>query len=257
MLGTFALTKGTCAAGVTGSYFRMLTPGGVLNGPAAGYISNANSTCSRPTYTLLAPGTDGGLVSGAYQPEPAPAFDKAGNALANRIVQPATFFGVHFSVATTATDPQTGAPVPAPSVLANGTQLSGDLRAFGASWNGGHFNQGSPKPNGSSPGLTAGPIGTYDPATNAFTIEWTSLIVGGPFDGFTGQWHLSGEFVAASVPPAATTGSTGTTAASTSVGSGELANTGAGIPVLLATAVLLVVFGSALQIASRRRPDST
>ena len=100
-------------------------------------------------------------------------------------------------------------------------------------------------------------------ATNAFTIEWTSLIVGGPFNGFTGQWHLSGQFVAASASPAATTGSTGpagttgSITASTPVASSELAHTGAGISVLLAMAVSLVVLGSALQLTSRRRPDST
>ena len=36
--------------------------------------------------------------------------------------------------------------------------------------------------------------GTYDPETGAFTLEWTSYIEGGAFNGFTGLWHLEGVF---------------------------------------------------------------
>ena len=41
---------------------------------AGPYFSNSDSTCSDNTYTPLAPGTAGGLVSGNYQPESSPAF---------------------------------------------------------------------------------------------------------------------------------------------------------------------------------------
>jgi hypothetical protein len=44
------------------------------------------------------------------------------------------------------------------------------------------------------PGLTAGPTGTYDSATKKFTLDWTSQIVGGPVNNFTGTWHLEGTF---------------------------------------------------------------
>ena len=64
-----------------------------------------------------------------------------------------------------------------------------------AEWNRQYFNQGSPKPDGSKPGITSPVTGTFDAKTRAFTLEWTSSIVGGPFNGFTGQWHLEGTYV--------------------------------------------------------------
>ena len=36
--------------------------------------------------------------------------------------------------------------------------------------------------------------GPYDAKTGKYTLEWSSAIVGGPFDGFTGVWHLEGAF---------------------------------------------------------------
>src|SRR5438105_2443756 len=82
-----------------------------------------------------------------------------------------------------ATDPQTGTGVSAPRITKDSSgHLGGDLRAFAASWNNQHFNQGAPKPDGSTPGATAGPSGTLDGATSAYTLEWTSQIVGGPFN---------------------------------------------------------------------------
>ena len=35
--------------------------------------------------------------------------------------------------------------------------------------------------------------GTYNAKTHAFVMTWTSLISGGPFNGFTGYWHLTGK----------------------------------------------------------------
>ncbi|SIJ25377.1 Uncharacterised protein [Mycobacteroides abscessus subsp. abscessus] len=106
--------------------------------------------------------------------------------------------------------------------LANGDSsdsISADLSAWAASWNRQEFNQGAPKPkakeqaqipgearakqvwefvagrwvghdsvDGESPKAT----GTYDKDTKKFTLDWTSLIVGGPFNSFTGVWHLEG-----------------------------------------------------------------
>lgn len=70
-------------------------------------------------------------------------------------------------------------------------------RAVGAFYGGELFNQGSPKPDGSMPGLTAGPAGIIDPDTGAFVVEWTSPIFGGPFKEFTGVWPLEGTFAPA------------------------------------------------------------
>lgn len=203
LVGTFRLDPGAqSAAGapVTGSYFRMLQPGGsVAAGP---YLANANSSLPDQTYTPFRAGTDGGLVTGTDQSQPIPGFDANGGSLSNRIIQPTPFYGVNFGVSTNATDLQTGTAtsVPAISVDSSGN-LSGDLDAFDASWNNQQFNQGSPKPDGSHPGLTGDPTGSYDANTGSYTLDWSSQIVGGPFNNFTGIWHFTGTFVPASTLP--------------------------------------------------------
>lgn len=193
--GTFALQAGACAGGaVSGSYFRMILHSGSPSGP---FLDNSSSACSNQSYTLLAAGTDGGLVTGAYQAQPSPAFDGNGNGRANRITKPTRFYGVDFAASTNPVDPQTRRDVPAPVVTAEGSALTADLRAFTVSWNSQQFNQGTPKPDGSLPGNTRRATGTYDARTGAFTLQWTSQIQGGPFDGFTGLWHLTGRFTPA------------------------------------------------------------
>lgn len=191
--GTFRVTAGSCAGATrSGSFFRMVQPGGtVAGGP---FVENADSPCADKTYTPLSPGTDGGLVSGRHQPQPSAPFDGAGNGTARRIVAPAKFFGVNFAVATNPTDPQTGTKVAAPVLRRDGARLSGDLRAVGVAWNRQHFNQGAPKPDGSTPGATMLPGGTIDAGSKAYRLDWASTIVGGPFNNFTGAWHLEGTF---------------------------------------------------------------
>lgn len=219
LVGTFATAPGSCGAGTaTGSYFRMILPSG---GPAGPFLGNNNSSCSDKTYTLLTPGRAGGLVTGSYQPQPSPAFDSGGNALAGQITEPTEFYGVEFSTSTNPVDPQTGEPVGVPAVTVSGSTLSGDLRSFAASWNNQQFNQGAPKPDGSLPGDSSLSGGTFDAATGAFTLQWTSQIVGGPFNNFTGLWHLVGQFRPATpstpvttTPPTAAPG-TGTAKATT------------------------------------------
>src|SRR5947209_7100263 len=193
LVGTFKISAGACNTGkVTGSTFRMVLPSGSADGP---FVSNNDSACSDRSYTLLAPGTDGGLVTGSYQPEPSPAFDGNGNGRAARVTKPVAFYGVAFSTSTNARDPQTGIAVGAPALTAQDGKLTGDLRSFAASWNRQEFNQGAPKPDGSRPGNTTAPTGTFDPSTGAFTLTWASQIQGGPFNNFTGVWHLEGTFV--------------------------------------------------------------
>lgn len=189
--GLFALTPGSCAEGrATGSYFRMILPAGDASGP---YLANGDSTCSDNTVTLLAPGTDGGLKSGEYQPQPASAFDGNGNAVSGSITQPVKFYGVGFATASNQTDPQTGQGTSTPQITVSGDKLGGDLSAFGVTWNNQVFNQGAPKPGGALPGKTTPVTGTYDRNSGAFILEWTSQIVGGPFNDFTGLWHLVGK----------------------------------------------------------------
>jgi hypothetical protein len=196
LIGTFKLIAGGCSgAAPTGTYFRMIQPGGtVANGK---YFTNPDSTCRDKSITAEKPGADGGLVTGTYQGGPAKAFDASGNALATSIVTPGSFTAIKFGISTNTTDPQTHRAVPAPQILVEGTSLSGQVTAWSAAWNNLYFNQGSPKPDGSRPGLTSPVTGTYDPSTHAFVLTWASQIVGGPFNGFSGYWHLQGTFVPA------------------------------------------------------------
>ena len=195
LVGTFRIVNGAPAdSGTipTGSYFRMVQPGGTV---AAGpFVPNADSIAADKTYTPVAVGTGGGLATGRYQPQPTPAFSSTGSGLAAAILSPTKFFGAAFAVSTNATDPQTGTATKTPKITVNKDKLAGDLSAFGVAYANQNFNQGSPKPDGSKPTGTAGPSGTYDAKTGKYTLDWSSAIVGGPFDGFTGVWHLEGTF---------------------------------------------------------------
>ena len=237
--GVFRITPASCSSGPpTGTFFRMIQPGG--NVDAGPYLPNNDSTCADKTYTDLSPGKDGGLSTVAYQPQPNPPFDANGGGANDRITMPKKFFGAFFATATNETDPQASGKTALPSIVFDGAgKLSGDLRAFAAAYQNQHFNQGSPKPDGSKPGLTAGPTGTFDPSTNKFSLEWTSTIVGGPFDKFTGKWHFEGTYepAAAAVVPTTPTGGGGTTtspaAASPTSGAGagtQVAAPGTSVP---------------------------
>jgi hypothetical protein len=195
LVGTFKLTPGACTGEtVTGSYFRMIVPGGSV---ASGkFFDNPDSLCDDKSYTLAIPGTQGGLVTGKYQPNHTPAFSAQGGALVDSIVQPESFTAIDFSIATNKIDPQTGKSVPPPSLSVTSGKISGQLQSWSASWNKLYFNQGSPKPGGGDPGLTAPITGTYNAKTHTFVLGWTSQVVGGPFNGFTGLWHLTGTFAA-------------------------------------------------------------
>jgi hypothetical protein len=195
LVGTFGIDPGTDGDEVAGSYFRMVQSGGtVADGP---FVPNGDSTATDQTYTLLEPGTDGGLTTGEFQPGPDPLFDADGNALADAIIAPVAFFGVAFSATTSDTDPESGDPVDAVTITNEDGTLTGQTSAVTAAYGGQEFNQGAPKPDGSLPGETTEVTGTYDAETGAYTLEWSSQIVGGSFDGFTGVWHLEGTFTAA------------------------------------------------------------
>ncbi|KAA0022713.1 hypothetical protein [Antrihabitans cavernicola] len=228
LVGLFRITAGTVdGQNVSGSWFRMVQPGGT---PAAGpYMPNGDSPVPGGGATLLEPGTEGGLRVGGYQSEPQPGFAD-GNSLAASIMKPTKFFGVEFATSTNAIDPQTQNPAAAPSVTDEGGKLTADLSAWAASWNNQEFNQGAPKPPQRTGAQVAGAAqvkqawdwvsktwlklpektesegppatGTYDADAKKYTLEWTSLIVGGPFNGFTGVWHLEGTFEPGDAAPA-------------------------------------------------------
>jgi hypothetical protein len=223
LVGTFKLKGGSCSGGkITGTYLRMILPSG---GPSGPYMSNSDSKCSDQSFTPLQPGTDGGLFGGSYQPSPSPAFDSAGNARSGRVTSPARFYGTGFATSTNSVDPQTKTHVSAPRIFNNGGALTADLRAFSVSWNKQYFNQGSPKPSGAYPGNTRAATGTYNASTGAFTLNWTSQVVGGPFDKFTGQWHLEGQFFPAK---GTSTGGSGGSGGSGTTGTGAAAGTTGG-----------------------------
>ena len=192
--GLFEVEAGRCQAGAppTGSWFRLLRPDGSLTtGP---FEANPDSDCDDATFTMLRPGSDGGLRTDVYQPGPGDAFDGTGHATAARIVEPVRWSGFALGLSTNEQDPQAKIAVSAPSLRAEGRVLRGDLRGVVIAWNGQHLNQGAPKPDGSRPGLTAGPRGAYDVASRSYALDWSSQIVGGQYNNFTGVWHLEGTF---------------------------------------------------------------
>jgi hypothetical protein len=193
--GTLAIAPGKYvpaskgkASHYTGSYFRMLIPGSTDK-----YFRNVQSKAKDKSYTLFIPGSEQGLSLGVFQPPPTPAFAPDGFALASTIVKPMTFAGINFSISTAPTDAQSGLPDTPPSLSVTGNRVTGNFSSWTAEWNSIYFNQGAPKPGSEPfPGATKPVTGTYNKKTKAYQIIWYSLIVGGPFNGFAGYWHLQG-----------------------------------------------------------------
>ena len=149
----------------SGSYIRMGLPNG-------GYFANPYSKDSNKTYTTILSGVGGGIRTGVAQKAPSPAFSAHGNSLANSIITPTNFTGILFGVVTT---------VP-PTFSVSGDKLTGYLRHLYAQWNKQSFLQGNVA------------YGTYNSRTHQYALTWATKVVGGPFDGYTGHWHLQGTF---------------------------------------------------------------
>ncbi|MGZ4203553.1 MAG: hypothetical protein ACXVRH_16010, partial [Thermoleophilaceae bacterium] len=144
LTGTLKIKPGTFAAGKpSGSYFRMALPGG------ANYFANPGSSAADKSYTLLKPGTAGGLVLGKYQS--AATFDASGNSQAGAIIRPTPFAGILFGLATLKREPASAPASAAPSATLKGSKLSVQLSALTAAWNRLFFNQGTPKPGATTP----------------------------------------------------------------------------------------------------------
>jgi hypothetical protein len=186
--GTFKLAPGTFSGGkASGTYFRMITS---RSGSKTQYLANPDSRARDKSYTLGRPGKDGGLATGRFQPHPDPPFDGRGNARANKIIRPEPYTAIRFSVATLQKDPQTKKTSAVTSATVNGRKLTVRLPGYTAEWNKQFFNQGAPKPDGTGAAAT----GAYNARTKHFVLTWTSRISGGPFNGFSGFWHLEGTF---------------------------------------------------------------
>lgn len=185
LVGVLGIDPGVCDGGdLGGSYFRMVQPGGTV---AAGpFVSNPDSSCASLEVTAIRPGTEGGLRLGDYQPQPEPNFLDDGTSAAGAVIDPQGFFAVRFGISTNPVDPQSGDQVAAPTGTASDGALNVDTSAFVVSWNGQYFTQGSPDATG-----------TYDEGTGAYALDWTTTVEGGPFNGFTGVWHLAGTFTPA------------------------------------------------------------
>jgi hypothetical protein len=184
--GTFRLKAGSFSGGKAhGTYFRMIYPGSGKR-----YFPNPDSRAANKSYTLGRAGRDGGLATGRFQSHPSPPFDKKGNARANLIIQPEPYTQIRFSVATLKRDPQSKKTVSVTSARVSGRNLTVNVPGYTAEWNRQYFNQGAPKPDGSGSPAS----GKYNAKTKHFTLSWTSKIRGGPFNGFSGFWHLEGTF---------------------------------------------------------------
>lgn len=240
MTGRFVITSGSCTSGAVpkGSYFSMLDPSG-------GSVNNGNSPCSNQSATPLKAGTEG-LTPGRMQPFASPP------GATDTIVAPATFFGSPFAVGTQSPDKQSGKPAAAPTIRNDGGRLNGEIPSFQAYYNGAYYNQGAPKPDGSTPGrTTSGLTGTFDASSGAFTLDWKSTIAGGAFNNFTGVWHLEGVYrsgnsttgsgsTAPTSPGGGTSPTTTSTSSGTTAGGRSLANTGLDTgPAALAPLLLL------------------
>lgn len=177
--GTLAIKAGAWSGKPTGSWFRMASPTG-------DFLDNGNSTAGDKSYTLLSPGKARGITLGAYQADS--TFAENGDALADSIIAPTSFFGTKFSLATLSKESASSPIAPKPSATVKGSKLSVNLAALTAAWNKQYFNQGLPKPGASKPLVT----GTYTARGKKFKLAWRSKIAGGPFNGFTGVWNLEG-----------------------------------------------------------------
>jgi hypothetical protein len=198
LIGRFELTAGHCTtadARPTGSYLV------VVSAAQNHAVPNRRGGCADPAYTPLNPGTDGGLITGRFQPGPNPAFDGRRNSRARRIIAPTWFGPYRFGFATTSRDQQdapSGAPTyPAPIALDTAGGLQVDLRSLVVTYAG--------KPHSScrtSYGFGCWDLGSksasgsYDAATHHFVLDW---FAGESFTpkGDSIEVHLEGSFVPA------------------------------------------------------------
>ena len=86
------------------------------------------------------------------------------------------------------------------SCVSNVCDITADFSAWEVYWNGSVFEQG-PRPDNTLPFELA--AGTVDIVTGDYALDWSSQILGGPFNGVTGFWHIEGQFTNVSAVPSA------------------------------------------------------
>ncbi|MHB1528913.1 MAG: VPLPA-CTERM sorting domain-containing protein [Acidiferrobacteraceae bacterium] len=102
---------------------------------------------------------------------------------------------VNSFTAASASGASGGGPVPSATIsgLANGDTITANLSSFFANWNGSNFNQGN--------SAATGTISNVSGTSFNYTLNWTSLISGGPFNGQTGTWVFNGTGSTTAVTP--------------------------------------------------------
>ncbi len=80
-----------------------------------------------------------------------------------------------------------GGKTPSGTIDTSTNSLSMDMSSWFASWNGTNFNQG-----GAATGSVSGCTTSNGATTCSYSMTWRSTVVGGPFNGQTGVWSLSG-----------------------------------------------------------------
>jgi hypothetical protein len=194
--GLFRISAGKCSGTTglpTGSYLIVLA---AVSGKTVG---NPDGGCANPAYTLLEPGTDGGLITGEFQQVSGATFDRDRNSRDGRIIAPVAFDKLLVGFGTSSRDEQdapTGAPAfPEPAAIVAGTVLSVDLRSLVVSYAG---NARASCKTSYGVGCwelgSENATGTYDAATGHYSVQWFS---GASFTpkGDSIEIHLEGTFV--------------------------------------------------------------
>lgn len=93
-----------------------------------------------------------------------------------------------YTASTDGTAQNVGLPRPSGTVDTVNSTITLNIPSWIAFWNGNSFAQGPTTPGGTRIDAT----GTYNPSTQAYSISWDALVVGGAFDGQTGHWSIQG-----------------------------------------------------------------
>ena len=93
-----------------------------------------------------------------------------------------------YTADTDGTAQNVGLALPSGTVNTVDGTITLNIPSWIAFWNGNSFAQGPTTPDGTKIEGT----GTYNPSTQAYSIEWDALVVGGAFDGQFGHWQIAG-----------------------------------------------------------------